>query len=208
MAYRSGGYSSGSTPSACRPAISSIFGPIAPTYTGTGRSSRNFIPLSGPNHSGSSARSTSSCPSSARSTTTAVLVTASGRGRASPAQPRNCSAPAPTPSANRPPLTSCAVAAAMASSLTCTEYGFMTAMPRPIRVVRAASAPASTGAERRNRSLENHSWLEPGLLGRLRQREQFGERQVVVDPDREPHGPTTAMASISTRKPSPIRAPT
>ena len=82
---------------------------------------------------------------------------ASGCARAMPAQPRNCSEPAPSPRRNRPPLISCRVAAAMASSLTCTEYGFMTAMPRPILVVWAASAPTRAGAERRNRSLDTHS---------------------------------------------------
>ncbi len=83
----------------------------------------------------------------------------------------------------------------------------MTAMPRPMRAVPVASAPASTGADRRNRSLNTQSWSKP-CFGGDGDRRQFLETQVVVHPHGELHGATTAWASISTRETLPIRPPT
>jgi len=74
----------------------------------------------------------------------------------------------------------------MASSLTCTEYGFMIEMPRPIRPVRAASAPASTGAERRNRSLDTHSWSNPARSAASASASSSANPRSLFTPHREP----------------------
>ena len=81
----------------------------------------------------------------------------------------------------------------------------------------AQADPAGAGGQRSGQhrrgaqeQVVGHPQLvEARLLRRLGQREQFGEAQVVVHPHREPHvgrthASTTAWASISTGKPSPI----
>ena len=86
--------------------------------------------------------------------TTASLVRASGASRAMPAQPRKSSAPAANPRRKRPPLSSCRVVAIMAISAGWMEYGLRMHVPRAICLVAVAAAARSTGADRKNRSLE------------------------------------------------------